>query len=181
MGKIKEPLPACLVCACMGPTQGPWQEVRRRLETQFGPVVMESPSYPFHFSRYYEKEMGRDLIKFLWAFEPPFPREDLARAKIFTNALEEELGRYREGRLCRVVNLDPGYLTDAQLVLASTKDYSHRIYLGQGIHAEVTLIYRQGTFLPLEWTYPDYRTPLVLGFLEEARRMLLEWRRQKGG
>ncbi len=181
MGKVKEPLPACLVCACMGPPRGPWEEVRRRLEERFGPVVLESPSYPFDFTGYYEGEMGKGLIKFIWAFQPPFPREALVEAKLFANALEEELGEYREGRLHRVVNLDPGYLTDAQLVLASTKDYSHRIYLGRGIHGEVTLIYRGGGFRPLEWTYPDYRTPLVLDFLEEVRGMLLTWRRGKGG
>ncbi len=181
MGKVREPQSACLVCACMGPPQGPWDLVRERLEAEFGKVVLESLPYPFTFSSYYEKEMGKGLIKSLWAFQPPFPRDRLAQAKLFTNALEEELGERRGERLFRVVNLDPGYLTDAQLVLASTKDYSHRIYLGQGIHAEVTLVYRQGAFRPLDWTYPDYRTPLVLGFLEEVREMLLDWRRQGGG
>ena len=174
-------MPACLVCACLGPSQGPWERVKERLEERFGPVVLESPSYPFDFSNYYEREMGKGLVKFLWAFKPPFPRDSLAEAKLFTNALEEELAVFRDGRVCRVVNLDPGYLTDAQLVLASTKDYSHRIYLGRGIHAEVTLIYRQGAYRPLEWTYPDYRTSLVLGFLEEARRMLLAWRKGRIG
>ncbi len=150
------------------------------MEERFGLVILESPPYPFTHSRYYEPEMGRELIKFFWAFGRPFPREELVEAKLFTNTLEEELGSYREGRLHRVVNLDPGYVTDAQLVLATTKDYSHRIYLGQGIHAEVTLIFRNGAFRPLEWTYPDYRTTLVIGFMEEVRRGLLAERRRRG-
>jgi len=173
VGRVREPPPACLVCGLMGSPWGPWGEVRRRLEARFGPVALESPSYLFNFSDYYREEMGRDLIKFFWAFQRPFPRGELAQAKLFTNALEEELGEYREGGLRRVVNLDPGYLTPAQLVLATTKDYSHRIYLGGGIHAEVTLIYHRGAFRPLDWTYPDYRTPLVLEFMEEVRRELL--------
>jgi len=180
VGKVREPGPARLVCALMGHPQGPWGVVRVRMEERFGPVVLESPTYPFTHSRYYEPEMGRDLIKFFWAFDRPFPRDGLVEVKLFTNALEEELGEYREGRLYRVVNLDPGYVTDAQLVLATTKGYSHRIYLGRGIHAEVTLIYRHGAFRPLEWTYPDYRMPLVIGFMEEVRDRLLAERRRGG-
>ncbi len=148
--------------------------------SQFGPVALESPSYPFIHSLYYVPEMGRDLIKFFWAFARPFPMDSLIEAKLFTNALEEELGEYKDGRLHRVVNLDPGYLTDAQLVLATTKGYSHRIYLGRGIYAEVTLVYRHGAFRPLEWTYPDYRMPMVISFLEEVRKDLLAERRRGG-
>ena len=150
------------------------------MEEEFGPVILESPSYPFTHTTYYEAEMGTGLEKFFWAFGGFFPRESLVEAKIFTNALEERLADKRGGTLKRRVNLDPGYVTEAQLVLATTKGYSHRIYLRDGIYAEVTLVYYKGGFKPLDWTYPDYRMPMVLQFMEEVRRGLLLEKRKHG-
>ena len=180
MGKPKRPGPARLVCALMGSPSAPWGRVREAMVGKFGPVVLESPSYPFTHTKYYELEMGSGLLKFFWAFSGFFPQEALAEAKGFTNALEEELAEDREGVLRRVVNLDPGYLTEAQLVLATTKGYSHRIYLGDGIYAEVTMVYHGGSFEPMGWTYPDYKMPLVLRFMEEVRQGLLMEKRNYG-
>jgi len=150
------------------------------MEGEFGPVILESPSYPFTHTKYYEAEMGPGLAKFFWVFGGFPPRETLVEAKGFTNALEEELAEERGGILRRKVNLDPGYVTGAQLVLATTKGYSHRIYLRDGIYAEVTLVYHGGGFKPLDWTYPDYRMPMVLRFMEEVRQGLLMEKRNYG-
>lgn len=150
------------------------------MEREFGPVILESPHYPFTHTKYYEAEMGTGLEKFFWAFEGFFPQENLVETKLFTNALEEELAQEKGGILKRRVNLDPGYVTEAQLVLATTKGYSHRIYLRDGIYAEVTLIYHKGGFRPLDWTYPDYRMPVVLRFMEEVRWGLLMEKRRYG-
>jgi len=94
-----------------------------------------------------------------------------SRRKLRTNELER---KYSEGGR-RKINLDPGYITESNLVLASTKAYNHRIYLKEGIYAEVTLIYRKKTgYEPLPWTYPDYRTRLALDFFGEVRRLYRE-------
>src|SRR5437899_9932068 len=90
----------------------------------------------------------------------------LAAVKHMTNRLE---ARWSTPQGQRRVNIDPGYLDLAKVVLASTKDHSHRLYIGDGIFAEVTLRYRQHTFQPWEWTYPDYRVPTTLAFFQQLR------------
>jgi len=69
----------------------------------------------------------------------------------------------------RPLNLDPGYLTEAKLVLASTKDHAHRIYLGRGIYAEVTLHYQNGRWQSHDWTYPDFQRPDYHLFFSQCR------------
>ncbi len=155
-------------------------DVKELLVARFGPVILSSDEYVFDFTDYYRDEMGDDLVKFFWAFGGFFDQERLADAKLFTNTVEEEFGEYRRGMLHRVVNIDPGYVTPSQLVLATTKGYSHRIYLARGIYAEVTLLYRKGRFVFLEWTYPDYRTPLVVDFIENVREGILDEQRKSG-
>jgi len=143
------------------------------LERVFGPLDLQSPVLPFTFTDYYEAEMGTHLLRKFVAFSLLIPQEGLAEIKHRTNAVERGFASWRSGKSCRRVNLDPGYLTAAKVVLASTKDYAHRIYLGQGIFAYLHLKYEQGAFQPLPWTYPDYRTPEALAFFAEARRRYL--------
>ena len=85
--------------------------------------------------------------------------------KLITNFIESDLSTGGARR----VNLDPGYMDAARVVLASTKDHAHRILLGKGIYGEVTLLYRDGAFRPLPWTYPDYREAATLAFLKGVR------------
>jgi hypothetical protein len=102
----------------------------------------------------------------MWiGFERPRPRGYLARAKHTAVWIEQRLSE--AGR--RTVNIDPGYVDPAQVVLATAKNYSHRIYIGKGYYAEVTLIYSGGDFRPLDWTYPDYRGETALTFFRELR------------
>jgi hypothetical protein len=111
--------------------------------------------------------MGPDLRKQLWAFQNLIAADALPAIKLGTNGLEEALaGGYPESR---PINLDPGYLVLGKFVLATTKDHAHRLYLRDGIFAEVTLQYQYGAFRPLPWTYADYRLPEVIAFLGEAR------------
>jgi hypothetical protein len=128
--------------------------VRQRLEQELGPVDLASPLFDFGYTRYYEPEMGPDLRRQFWGFERLIAPDRLPAVKLFTNDVETDFAQAGK----RHVNLDPGYLTAAKVVLATTKDYSHRLYLGRGIYGEVTLIYRQGRLAPLPWTYPDYRS-----------------------
>ncbi|MCS6850059.1 MAG: DUF4416 family protein [Gemmataceae bacterium] len=144
-----------------------WAE--HRLEEHFGPIGLISPDFPFTQTRYYEPEMGPGLVKRLFAFERLVPAESLAAIKRATLEMEKELafqGSYAERR---PLNLDPGLLSLGKFQLATTKDQAHRIYLGQGIFAEVTLRFRAGAFHPWEWTYPSYRQPGLLDFLRVAR------------
>ena len=119
--------------------------------------------------------MGSPLYKFFVSFERLIPREEIARIKLETNELEEEFSE--DGR--RRVNIDPGYVAEAQLVLPTTKGYSHRIYLNSGIFAEVTLIYEGKSFRPLEWTYPDYRSQLAIEFFNRVREGYLRKLRKR--
>ena len=116
--------------------------------------------------------MGSPLLKTFWAFERPADAGELAPWKQQTNAWELDFARSREGDVVRPLNLDPGYLTLGKLVLASTKDHAHRIYLQAGIYAEVTLGYRNRRWHNWEWTYPDYRRQDVQAFFDACRDYL---------
>src|SRR6516165_2171540 len=142
------------------------------LQLKYGPIQLRSPDYYFHHTRYYEPVMGPGLRKRLLVFERMPPPDGLADIKCRTIALEGELaalGRFAEPR---PLNLDPGLLQLGKFLLASTKDQTQRIYLRDGIFAEVTLRFHGGTFEPWPWTYADYREPAVLSFLGEARAEL---------
>jgi hypothetical protein len=142
---------------------------RQQLQEFFGPVALASQPYEFHQTAYYEAAMGRGLQKQLLAFERLFPADCLAEAKLRTNEIETELARAKKYSEERPLNLDPGILTLGKFMLATTKDQAHRIYLRDGIYAEVTLRFQAGVFEPWPWTYADYRLPAVRAFLKEAR------------
>jgi hypothetical protein len=116
--------------------------------------------------------MGSRLSRCFYFYPPPFDPADLAEIKLRTNALEAEAVRTLDLGVERPVNLDPGYLTPSKLVLASTKDHAHRIYLRDGIYAEITLQYRKKTFQPWPWTFPDYRSDGYIAFFNEVREKL---------
>lgn len=159
--------PALLVVAALSRHGDLLARARARLEGRFGPVALASPTYDFVQTAYYERSMGAGLRKQLWAFHQLFDPETLPDVKRHSNALEQELAAGWEE--ARPVNLDPGYLVLGKFVLATTKDQAHRVYLRDGIFAEVTLHFRAGVFQPWPWTYADYRLDEVLTFLGEAR------------
>jgi hypothetical protein len=138
----------------------------------FGPIDERSQSVPWRGSDYYRDEMGDEIWRRFVSFAALGPADDLAGRKLRTNALEE---RWSDGR-GRRVNLDPGHLDLQRLVLASTKDAAHRIYLRDGIYAEVTLVFERGGFRPRPHTYPDYADPGALDFFNRVREL---FRRQR--
>jgi hypothetical protein len=144
-----------------------------RLEREFGPVELRSPVLPFNYTDYYEAEMGRDIKRQFLSFQRLIDPGSLADIKLFTNQLEEGLQGEKASH-GRPINLDPGYLASSKLVLASTKDYSHRIYLARGIYAEVTLRYVKGGFETLAWTYPDYCSKEYMDFFTEVRTLYMK-------
>jgi hypothetical protein len=118
--------------------------------------------------------MGGPLLRQILSFAGLIQPDSLSTVKRTTNQLEEELSRELEDAPARPVNLDPGYVTAAKVVLATTKDYSHRVYLGDGIYAEATLRWHRGAFVPWEWTYPDYRTEHYRHFFGRVRALYEE-------
>ena len=141
------------------------------LENLFGPLELESPVYAFEKTEYYRATMGPALRRRFITFKRLADPAALADWKLATNALEERYARTLAGGggVARPVNLDSGYLTGAKLVLASTKDFAHRLYLRAGIFAEITLAFRNGEWLAHEYTFPDYRAPEYHAFLKQAR------------
>jgi hypothetical protein len=150
-----------------------FQAARELVARRFGPVELVSDLFPFDATHYYDRELGTPIKKQFLSFSRLIDPGDLAAIKCFTNELEELRGRECATHPHRPVNLDPGYLDAARLVLATTKDRAHRIYLGQGIYAEVTLLYEGGAWRALPWTYPDYAAPTYHAFLALARERYL--------
>lgn len=136
-----------------------------RLEELFGQTDWRSPLLRFDRTRYYEKEMGWPLHRRFVSFSDLIRPEVLIDAKVKTNRLEEAL--VREGK--RTVNVDPGYVSLERLVLATGKNYTHRIYLGEGIYADLTLVFHKGSFRPLAWTYRDYAEQELIARFNEIR------------
>lgn len=184
MSKVKEHKLVKLIAGIFTNRLGLFQEALRVLEKRFGPMDYESPLLPFNKTDYYEEEFGKDLKRKFYSFKRLIKAEDLPKIKIFTNNLEKKFtlhlykGAGFSERGKRSINLDPGYLTPAKLVLATTKDYQHRIYYGKGIYGEVTLRYKKGGFIPWEWTYPDYRTKEYIEIFNHIRKIYMEQLRQ---
>ena len=135
------------------------------LASQFGQIDLVSPWMRFNYTAYYEPEMGSPLLRRMFVFKPLISQGDLCAFKLTTNQIEDHYSH--QGR--RRVNIDPGYLLRERFVLASGKNFSHRIYIGEGIYADLTLIYQKGSFKKLPWTYPDYSDDGMLRFLEQVR------------
>lgn len=172
MGRIKIPLPGRLIVSVIYSTLGAMSDCTLEIEKKYGRVEFETDDIDFLHTTYYREEMGDNLKRKLFAFEKMVNRDQLADIKIWTNKLEEKYGEKVEDFVFRKVNIDPGILTLANLTLASTKDYSHRIYLKNGIFAEITLLYNKKKFHSLPWTYPDYVEPEAIEFFTRVRETM---------
>jgi hypothetical protein len=159
--------PEKLVVGVLTSRPGGDAEVVSALMEGWGPADSVSRTIPFDFTRYYDREMGSPIRRFFVSFERLVDPSELARIKCRTNAIED---RFREGG-ARRVNLDPGLLCLSRFVLATTKESSHRVALASGIWAEVTLLFEKGSFRPVEWTYPDYRSAAYIGLLNDIRSL----------
>jgi hypothetical protein len=140
------------------------------LSTEYDDIDFKSPVMPFDLTSYYEPEFGKDLKRIFLSFTKLLFQDALADIKHFTCKLEQELSN--QGK--RQVNIDPGILTAERLVLATGKNFSHRIYLGKGVFADLTFIYQKDSFRPLPWTYPDYASQQVIDFWNNVRKSYLK-------
>lgn len=173
MGAIQPPNSSLLILAASSRYPAALDWARDLVAGPFGSVTLTSPPFDFTETNYYAATMGPDLKKQFFACGQFIDPGELAAIKRRTNDWEAEYAAHAVHPEPRPLNLDPGYITAAKLVLASTKDHAHRIYLGQGIYAEVTLSYRGGRWQPFEWTYPDYRRDDYQAFFTECRKTLL--------
>jgi hypothetical protein len=176
MGRIGVPKPVKLIMSLISSDDRLLNQVIAVLMERSGEVDFTSDILPFDFTEYYTEEMGEGLFRRLVTFLPLIPREKLVWIKRETNEIEEQFAV--EGK--RRVNIDPGYICAEHLILATTKGYTHRPYLGEGIHADLTLIYREGQFRPLDWTYPDYASSQVREILQGVRKRYVQ-ELQRGG
>jgi hypothetical protein len=177
MAEPRLPDPVLLVVAAFSRHAGALHWARERLEQIYGEVSLTSTPFLFSQTAYYQSTMGSELHKQFFVFRELVHADRLPEIKLQTNALEKELaqaGLYPESR---PINLDPGFLSLGKFSLATTKDQAHRVYLQDGIFAEVTLRFQDGTFVPWPWTYADYRLVVVVDFLNQAR----EFYRQRLG
>jgi len=184
MGETRKHPPVKLVVGMIAADPHLFPSVEASLSQRFGRVDFWSDVMPFDCTDYYTKEMGANLLRKFVSFEKLIQPEEIVEIKLFTNDLEREfLYPTPQAEMPvprRQVNLDPGYVSAAKLVLASTKDHIHRIYLRNGIHAEVTLRMENKTFRPWPWTYPDYRSEEYIGIFNEIRRIYMEQLRSSG-
>jgi hypothetical protein len=161
------------LCSRKGDFAAAFSEADRR----YGPADVVSEPLPFRFTDYYEREMGGDLWRRMVGFEPLISPEQIVSIKLWANGVEARDLNERGGRR---VNIDPGYLAESKFVLVTGKDYSHRLYLGEGIYGEITLKVQQGRFAALPWTYPDYGSQPLLEILDSLRRRYLWQMKQLG-
>ncbi len=153
-------------------------EALEALAEQYGRADFISAPMSFPYTDYYEKEFGASLMRRFVAFERLIRPETLPEVKIWTNALEKRLAAEE----IRRVNIDPGYLAGAHLILATGKGYAHRPCLRDGIYADLTLVYRERSFRPLPWTYPDYAGEEAIGMLTRIRdKYLLQLKGKSDG
>jgi hypothetical protein len=168
MGIIHASKKVKLFCGIISSNEEIKQKYFAMLEEKFDKIDLISGVVPFDFSSYYNPEMGDNLKRFWISFEKLIYSQGLAEIKVFTNSIESNFAV--NGK--RQVNIDPGYITPANLILATTKDYSHRIYLDKGIYGEVAMIYKENGYKKLPWSYPDYLSDVAATFFLKVRSYL---------
>ncbi len=169
MGKPSVQNPVKLIASIIFREERSLVSAEKTLVKLYGAVESVHKIFPFDYTDYYRGEMGGSLARKLVCFKKLFSKDDMPGIKRTTNRIED---RYSLGGR-RTVNIDPGYVTEAKLVLLTTKDYSHRIYIGKQIFAECTLSFQGGTFRPWSWTYPDYASAGMVGYFNEVREMYM--------
>ena len=165
MGAAAKPKPVCLIAAICYSNETLKQRSIDCLEKKYGAIDFELAPVLFSYTNYYAKEMGASLKKIYISFCTPIDPGILPSIKHFTNSIESE---YAESG-SRTVNIDPGYIETPKLILATTKNFSHRIYIGDSIYGDVQLIWQNGRFNVNPWTYPDYADDKVRHFFENVR------------
>lgn len=151
------------------------EDIKISLEEMFGEIKEITNPFPFSYTDYYVPEMGDGIERFFILFKNLVKPDILRDAKVFTNKLEE----IKEKGGKRKINLDPGILSDANIVLATTKNRAHRIAIGSNLYAELTLMYKDHKYSSFPWTYSDFQDDKVQGIFLSWRKELLSKRRNE--
>lgn len=167
MGEIKKQKSVKLFIGFIFSQKHIFEEVKSILIKKFGKIDFESRILDFKYTNYYEDELGKNLKRKFISFKKLINPKNVSNIKIFANKIEKKFSMTGK----RLINIDPGYLELAKVVLLTTKDYVHRIYLDKGIFAEITLFYQDNAFKTWPWTYPDYKTPAYLEIFERIRHI----------
>jgi hypothetical protein len=170
MGTVKAPKPVRFFSSIIFSSEKYLIDAKEMLRAAIGNFQEETPPMLFSQTDYYNKEMGDNLSRVFILFEPLFQRDALSDIKLKSNDIELMLAL--KGK--RMVNIDPGYISLENIVLATTKGYAHRIYVGKGIYGDLTLTFSAGTYKALEWTYPDYGSEHIISLLNRWRKALKE-------
>jgi hypothetical protein len=168
LGEIREVKSVLYFASIIYRMENAFKEGLANLLETLGETEEITEEMEFSHTDYYKDEMGENLKRRLLLFKSLRKREDLPNIKIKTNEIEKRLSN----RGNRTVNIDPGYITLENVILATTKNYTHRIYLGGGIYGDLTLIFKGGTYRPLEWTYPDYASQQIISIFNKWRTIL---------
>lgn len=169
MSQPQSPEPVKLIASVLSNNTKVLHATVVALVDKFGSVDYISSILPFDYTNYYEREMGSSLLRRFIAFDRLIKPDTLPDIKLTTNTIEESFSE--EGK--RNVNIDPGYVSQSHLILATGKAFTHRPYLRDGIYADLTLIYRHNAFEPLQWTYPDYGGEKIRELLQIIRKKYL--------
>ena len=170
MLQTQSPLPVNFICGFIYNKEDIYIRTKDILKKKFGRIDYESEKINFDFTNYYDSEIGKPLFRKFVSFEKLKNPGDFSKTKLFCIKIEKKFSL----NLKRKINIDPGYINEAKLILTTTKDYSHRIYIGRGIYAEVTLIFKDNKFCELQSTFPDYRTQLYKGIFLSIRKLYRE-------
>ena len=172
MGQIHESQTVMPVCAVTTRYEEAFEWAKRKFAAQGFATALQSEVFEFNLTDYYQSEMGTGLKKMILGFQPARDPSEAPNWKLQSNDWEVDFCQAHDYPESRPVNLDPGYLTLAKFVLLTTKDRDHRLYLRDGIYAEVTMSFSRGSWQPQRWTYPDYQLPEATRFLLEAREAI---------
>lgn len=178
MGTIRKIRPVKYFTAIISVNEPGFETAEKYLTEKFGPLDLMSEVVPFIYTDYYKREMGVNLLRKFVSFRDLRDPAELADVKIYTNQVEAETAIMSDDGLHRRINLDPGYVDAAKMILATTKDNAHRIYLQKGIFAEITLSWHKKSFHPLPHTYPDYRTPFYIDYFNRLRHLFMKQSRK---
>ncbi len=177
MWELKEPNPVKIIVGILASDDRCLAAAREAVASHLGPLDLVSDIWPFDQTVYYRDQTGPAILRQFVSIDRLADPGALAEIKHRTNQLERELAEALAGAFPRPVNLDPGIIEPSKLVLATTKNYAHRVYIGRKMYAEVTLVFDRGAWCPLPYTYPDYRRQNYFDFFSRVRLRLLQQRR----
>ena len=147
---------------------------QEELANLYGPIDMESDIFPFTYTDYYSKQMGgSSLMRKFISFDTLIAPETLSDIKMTANHIEEKIKTKLQSPH-RIVNIDPGIINDSSLIMATVKDFAHRIPLQQGIYGHLELLFGKKEIRILGWTYPDFRKETYHSFFLNARKKYLD-------